>query len=254
MNKTVIKTLIAAWASMCAVGVHGADSISVKSPIVNRIGVDLRSGWAPPTNSYIRGENHLRQSITTTSAIHFRYDMSFTDATRWGRLFPGAYQGIGIGINTFYKKDLLGCPTSLYVYQGAPIVHFSRRLWLGYEWNFGASFGWKKYDKDENEQNLVIGSSVNAYINVSFLLHYRLTSRWQLVGGVEGAHYSNGNTSWPNAGVNSVGARIGVSYLMGGGNDSYSKNKPVSDEELEQYDAPAWNYDVVAYGAVRKRV
>jgi len=32
-----------------------------------------------------------------------------------------------------------------------------------YEWNFGASFGWKKYDGLYNPQNEVIGSKINAY-------------------------------------------------------------------------------------------
>ena len=43
-------------------------------------------------------------------------------------------------------------------------------------------------------------------------LHYALSQRWTLSLGVDGVHYSNGNTSWPNAGVNSIGATIGVAY------------------------------------------
>lgn len=239
--------------TVLSVSAHRSDTIAGMPLFESRVGVELRSGWVPPTNSYIRGENQSCKTIDATSAVHLRYDVSFTGATRYGRLYPGAYQGIGVAMNTFYRKELLGTPVAVYVFQGAPIVHFSDRLWLGYEWNFGASFGWKKYDERENGQNKVIGSSVNAFIDVALLLNYRLSSRWQMWAGVEGAHYSNGNTSWPNAGVNSIGVRIGISYRFGTDDSDRTYVCRPSDDELSRYDVPDWSYDVMAYGATRKR-
>ena len=66
--------------------------------------------------------------------------------------------------NTFYNSAELGNPVAVYAFQGAPIVRLSSCLSLDYEWNFGASFGWKKYDGLYNPQNEVIGSKINAAI------------------------------------------------------------------------------------------
>lgn len=229
------------------------DSVPAHSRTVSRVGVDMRYGWVPPTNSYIRGGNHLNRTIIANAAAHLRYDFSFTDATAFGRVYPGTYQGVGVGANTFFQSSLLGTPVAVYVFQGAPVFRFSSRLWLGYEWNFGASFGWKKYDETDNDQNMVIGSSANAYINVSFLINYRLSGRWRLWCGVDGSHYSNGNTSWPNAGGNTIGARIGISYALGNESASCGRVAP-SATELMEYESPLWSYDLMAYGAARKRV
>ncbi len=46
------------------------------------------------------------------------------------------------------------------------------------------------------------------------MLRYRLTSRLALAAGIDMTHWSNGNTSWPNPGVNSIGGRAGLIYTF----------------------------------------
>ena len=58
-----------------------------------------------------------------------------------GQLYPYAYQGIGVGYNTFGNVSELGNPVSVYVFQGSRLARLARNLTLNYEWNFGASFG-----------------------------------------------------------------------------------------------------------------
>lgn len=67
------------------------------------------------------------------------------------------------------------------------------------------------------------GSNANAYINLDLLLKYRLSSRVTLTGGIGLSHFSNGNTDYPNPGVNTVWARLGVAYRLGDGTDTDSR-------------------------------
>lgn len=83
-------------------------------------------------------------------------------------------------------------------------------------------------------------------------MHYDMTSRVRLSFGVEAIHYSNGNTSWPNAGVNSLGASVGVACLLGSDKSSEEAEAPAWLEE--EADRGRWFYDLTAFGAWRKRI
>ena len=64
---------------------------------------------------------------------------------------------------------------------------------MNYEWNFGASFGWKPYDEYDNPENQIIGPKVNAYLNVNLYLKWALAPKVDLRIGATGSHFSNGN-------------------------------------------------------------
>lgn len=211
------------------------------------VGVDIRPSWVIPTNSYLKGENG-ECDIKSAVAPHFRYSFKFAPNTRYGQLYRHAYQGVGISYLATLPGASLGHPVNIYVFQGSRLAGLSQRLSLDYEWNFGVSAGWKKYDSDLNPNNGTIGSSVNAYLNLGLILSYRLNDRWKLTAGVEGSHYSNGNTALPNAGVNTAGARIGVSY-------TFAPARKTGESPL----APAgfeagMGYDLLLYGAPRQRI
>lgn len=223
---------------------------------VFRIGAEFSGGGVIGTNKFLKGMNPECKTINSTLGGSIRADFSFDSETREGMLYCGLYQGIGVGPTTFFTKELLGNPVSLYVYQGAPIVHFNSRLWLGYEWQFGAAFGWKHYDEKSHDEDLYydaynrsVSTPVTAHIGIGFKLHYNVTDRWQLSLGVYGTHYSNGNTSWPNAGINTIGASIGVAYIL-----NPQKEVTIDNRELkEETDRHSWFYDIMVYGAWRKR-
>ncbi len=218
-------------------------------PLIWRTGADVNPSWVPGTNSFLRGSNEESKKINSGLSGDIRADFSFAPDTKEGMLYPGLYQGVGIGVNSFFSNSLLGTPVSAYAYQGAPIARFSDRLRLGYEWRFGAAFGWRHYDEEVAGYNSAVSTSVTAMLGIGFKLHYTLSDRWELAFGINGTHYSNGNTSWPNGGVNAIGATIGVAYTL--------------NPQIRRVDAPSWLgteadrgrwfYDIVAYGAWRKR-
>lgn len=229
-----------------------ADTIpsAFSRPVVWRIGAEVSPAWVPGTNGFLEGENSFGKSVRSTFSGALRADFRFHPSTREGRLYKGAYQGIGVDVHTFYANSLLGTPVSVYVYQGAPLARFGRRLWLGYEWQFGAAFGWKHGEKSATEENLAVSTPVTARMGLGLKLHYSLTDQWQVTFGVNANHYSNGNSSLPNAGVNSIGATVGLAYTPHPQKESSAAYGKVESEA----DRGRWFYDIVAFGAWRRRI
>lgn len=215
---------------------------------VHKLGLDVRPSYVTPTNSFFDGENATQTRIRKALSVHLKYAFQFDKNSTLGRLYPHAYQGIGVSYNTFFSSSEMGSPVAVYAFQGSRIAQLSPRLSFDYEWNFGASFGWKKYDDVNNPQNGVIGSNINAYINLGFFLNWQLNSQWNLTAGLDFTHYSNGNTHYPNAGVNPIGGRIGIVRTFG------NEEEPTLGRKVQPLDIkPYFSYDLVVYGATRKR-
>lgn len=221
---------------------------STNHALIHQIGFDIRPGFVVPTNSFLEGDNAQQQKINQSLSLHLKYAFRFNKDSYLGRLYPNAYQGIGFSYHTFFCPGELGNPVSVYAFQGAPIIRFSPRLSFDYEWNFGASFGWKKYDKQYNPQNDAIGSKINAYINLGFILNWQLHPQWKLAAGVDFTHFSNGNTHYPNGGLNVIGGRIGVVRTFGAEDDA---SRAIAPGRLSV--KPHVSYDLMVYGGTRKR-
>lgn len=220
-----------------------------REPVEWRVGVDISPAIVPHTNGFLRGSNPEDRDIRASLSGDIRADFSFTPATRRGILYPGLYQGVGIGIRSFFAGSLLGTPVSAYVYQGAPVCHIGSRMWLGYEWQFGAAFGWKHFDTRPPDAEGVVSTSVTAHMGFGLRLHYSLSDRWSMSLGIAASHFSNGNTSWPNGGVNTIGATVGIAYAI-----NPAETAPATDETLAtEADRHGWVYDLTAFGAWRRR-
>lgn len=219
-------------------------------PLQWHIETQVSPALVPGTNGFLQGDNPEGKKISSSFSGDIRADFRFAPTTQEGILYRGLYQGIGLSINTFFANTMLGTPVSAYLYQGAPILHFSNRLWLGYEWQFGAAFGWEHYDQEISDKNAVTSTTVTAHMGLGFKLHCRLSDRWQMSMGLMAKHYSNGNTSWPNAGVNSIGATLGLTYII----NPLQEKSNLSPNIIEEADKGKWFYDITLYWAWRKRV
>ena len=202
---------------LSAVYVSASEADSVSRKVIHMIGTDFRPSYVFPTHEFFRGANSTGERIDATLSGHLKYGFRFSPSTKMGRMYPYAVQGIGIAYNTFFCPSEVGNPLAVYVFQTSRIAALTPKLSLDYEWNFGASFGWKKYDEETNPWNRVVGSKINAYINLGFMLNWQLAPNTNLRAGIDVTHYSNGNTHYPNSGVNTIGASVGVTHFFGNG-------------------------------------
>lgn len=238
----------------------------------HRLGLDFRPSYVVPTHAFFEGENASGKATRTALSGHLKYSFQFDRQSQWGRLYPYAYQGIGLSYNYFDGHQELGSPVALYVFQGSRIATLSPSLSLDYEWNFGASFGWTKQAPIQHDFRGVVGSKINAYLNVGLLLNWHINTLWSVTAGIDLTHYSNGNTNYPNSGVNLVGGRLGVVRTFGDASEgvdgdvrskvdvlSYALRTSDGDDASASTRAcrktwkPDMSYDLIVYGATRKR-
>lgn len=264
----MIERLIAAIVATCLSGLlavaqeYGEEDGLVKKlkrDPVHSIGVVLGADYvANSAGDEIREEilPENKKSVNTALPISIRYSFSFSDP-KIPHYLPGGYQGVAFGVlNTgalqshgFEKsKAYIGNPLLLYIFQGGPVHRFSSRLSLNYEWNFGVSFGWKPYSDFNKNFNLAVGSRVNAYLYLGLNLVWEINKYYSFFAGLSVSHFSNGNTSFPNPGINSFGLRMGVVYTFNPPKDEFApvNHDTISKRKLE--------YDIMAWGATRKRV
>lgn len=221
--------------------------IYAQGKYIHRLGIEGRPGYIFPTSSFLRGENYMSKQLKSAYSAHLKYSFQLQPGTAADRVYGGAYQGIGIGYFDFDNHQEIGTPVALYLFQGGRIARFTPRLSLNYEWGFGVSFGWKPYDASYNYNNTVIGTKANAYLNAGLHLNWIMSTRFDLNIGAAMVHFSNGNTKYPNTGLNTMDFKIGVAY-------NFNRE---SDVLTQPAFAPAFprhvSYDLTLFGSWRKK-
>lgn len=133
---------------------------------------------------------------------------------RWMDIVYGMpYYGLGVGFYDFGSPKV-GKPISVYLLQGGTLKSYSKRSMIKYEWNFGTSFNWKRYNAITNPENTYVGAPINIYFAANFYHTYILSKELDLNAGITFNHVSNGATRMPNSGVNSLTATVGLTYYL----------------------------------------
>lgn len=238
----LIQTIAISANAQAAETVSGDTLPAADGRLVHRIELEAIPSAILHTNDYLKGGNYEGRTMNHAFAARLRYAFSLPDQNPKSRIYKGAYQGVGMAWHEYNKQ--LGNPLSVYIFQGAKIASLSRRLSFNYEWSLGLTMGWHPYDKENNPENRVIGSKVTAYIDADFYLSYALSNAFDINVGASVSHFSNGNTKFPNAGLNTLGARVGLAYYV---------NRHLEAAKNGRIDVPKFrrgmSYDLVLWGA-----
>ena len=222
---------------------------SIPHKVIHRLGLEVHPTYVVPTHRFIKGNNAHNDYIRFAFSGHLKYAFQFPEGSRMNRLYPHAYQGIGAGYNQFIGTSEFGHPMSVYAYQGSQLARLNSKLTFHYEWNFGISFGWNEYDPYTHEKNHVIGTNVDAYMNLSFLFNWQLNPHLFLTTGLGLTHCSNGNTHYPNQGINLLESRIGLVRTFG----NEEKMHHTQDAKASLHLPRHMSYDVIVYSGFRVR-
>lgn len=158
-----------------------------------------------PKSLYLRDDHARFIELSITRETTGKYD--------WERFnnLPG------IGASILYGSvgsSYLGKMLTVFPYIHFPLLRRSRTLTT---FRLGAGIGWveKPFDKNTNYKNLMIGSHINAAINM------KLQSEWQITKGIYAniaigfSHLSNGAVRLPNLGLNLPTFSAGLIYKGG---------------------------------------
>lgn len=248
-NRHLVTYIIGLMILCATAGNAGADN-----KVSHRVSAEVRPVLNMPTHGFYRGYNDYGKAVPMGGSAHLKYSFSLNPESRLGQLFPTAYQGAGVAVHTFFNHEITGTPAILYIFQGTRIADLSRKISLDCEWNLGASYGWKV--------NEVVGSKCNIYINVGLPLTWHVSPKYDISFGPEYTHFSNGDTTFPNGGANTVGLRLGVTWKSTGcdtikDTDINWEKAPgklliQGEPELKkQRPAERMSYDIFIYGAWR---
>lgn len=225
------------------------DTLPTLSRLIHRIGIEGRPAYIFPTNTFFKGENEAGKPIKKAFSAHLKYSFQSQSGSCPDRIYGGSYQGVGIAYYSLGNRQELGNPLAFYLFQGARIARFAPWLSFNYEWNFGLSTGWKPYDYEKNYYNKAIGSKANAYLNTNFYLNWTLNQRLDLTSGLTLAHFSNGNTKFPNAGLNTIGLKVGLIYYVNRENEAV---RAIDQQPVPTYPRHV-SYDLVLFGSWRRK-
>ena len=229
---------------VAAIAIPETDAVADDSATVHRIEVEAIPGLILHTNAFLKGYNSEVRTMNHSFLAKVKYAFAPPENSEQALIYKGVYQGVGLAIHNFNPQ--LGNPVSAYLFQGATIKTLAKRLSLNYEWDFGITYGWKAHDWQDNPENRVIGSKTTAYIDVDIYLRWMLSKNWDLNIGAAITHYSNGNTSIPNAGLNVLAAKASVAYYI---NRRQMHPRTAALPPVEKY----WFLDLTLYGAWKKK-
>lgn len=128
----------------------------------------------------------------------------------WHEYFGYPRYGFRINYN-HYDKKMYGDNIALYPYIQAPFFR-SGRFSLDYSLGLGLAYHLETFDKIKNPDNVYIGSSLTAVIDLTVVADYQISDYFGLFAGIGFSHYSNGATTYPNKGLNGLTMLAGVRY------------------------------------------
>lgn len=200
-----IKTLIV---TICLLQIFQAHAQSKITDNLNGR-VNFHSGYNLPEYSFIQSltEDYVRS-----------LDVSLFKETagknKWEQLYNYPSYGVSLFYTTLGNNKVFGKELALtYFFE----VYFlsKNRFRLFNHTGIGASYVNKKFDLKNNYMNVAVGSNFNIHFNFRLGADYKLSDKFTFNTGLSFDHYSNGNTSEPNLGINCLTGFGGISYCLG---------------------------------------
>ncbi len=153
--------------------------------------------------------------------------------TDWQLIYKYPAFGVRFQYASLGNPEVLGELWALYPYFQIPIyerekLEFNTEIGLGYcRVN-------QKFDLEDNFLNVAVGSYGNFHFNARFNLTYRISDRIHLGTSLSLDHFSNGNTSEPNLGINFLNVLGGLSYRIGDERERLSTELKPHEKTVER--------------------
>jgi len=166
---------------------------------------------------------HLGSFLTKVSKADFLKDSysSYLQAgwSRQSLLAKRTKLGISVIHGNTGSRTYLGTASALL---GTVDLQLLGKGWYRINGRIGFGPGWigKPYDLERNHKNTLIGSHLNAALQLQLLQEVRIGKHWTWLGGLSFLHFSNGTSSLPNLGLNIPAFTTGLAYRTNTGTPS----------------------------------
>jgi hypothetical protein len=129
----------------------------------------------------------------------------------WHKPFRYPEVGISTGFMNFHTS-LLGKAIYAFPYMEKSLAENDKTK-LNLRIGFGGTYLTKRYDAEDNFQNIAISTHLNYLLRGEFSVNFKLAENWQLRLASTLTHFSNGGFKQPNSGINIFSIGLGMSYL-----------------------------------------
>jgi hypothetical protein len=119
----------------------------------------------------------------------------------WEKLYKYPEGGITLEFTTLGNKDVFGYEIGLFPYVQTPFIRKDKFVFYN-QFGLGLGYATKKFDLENNFQNVSVGSHLNVHFNFKLGTKLKLGNTTWLNSGLSFTHYSNANMSEPNLGLN----------------------------------------------------
>lgn len=182
------------------------------------------------------GTADLPEGINEVLGGNIEFGWQTTGSHRYDPIL--GYPAFGFGFLTygFPETGVLGKPNAFYMFLNSPFKRWNR-FSLNYIIRLGMSYNWEPSDPVTNPSQAALGSYRNLYISTGPEGQFLIGERLSASVGVKFAHFSNGQSSLPNAGMNLLTSHLGIKYDFNGGDrPEYIKYpKPEFNEKAMEY-------------------
>lgn len=167
---------------------------------------------------------YIRDSYSSYGEVYFQ--IQTTGKSNWEANHRYPQWGLSFIYGNTGSRQYIGHMSALYAWLNLPVIkshHYTGSILVG------TGPGWvsKPFDINTNPKNTLIGTKLNAYINLAFLNEIMISKRLALNAGLNFMHLSNGGTTLPNLGVNTPCVFAGIRYGFG---------EPVREEKTTKDD------------------
>lgn len=162
------------------------------------------------------------------TAFEFNIGKQTHGQKKWESLYGYPDYGIMYWFSDFQNKKILGYGHGFMPYINFPIFNFSPKIYESFKLAAGVGYLTKKHNRLTNYKNFIIGSDLNAAINMHFNTTFLLHDRFNIRTSIGLTHFSNGSFRQPNIGINIPSLKIGARYNFGREEEfKRAENKPI---------------------------
>lgn len=131
----------------------------------------------------------------------------------WEKLYKYPEGGITLQFTTLGNRDVFGYEFGLFPYVQTPFIRKDNFVFYN-QFGLGLGYATKKFDLENNFQNVSVGSHLNVHFNFKLGTKLKLSSSTWLNSGLSFTHYSNANMSEPNLGLNLATLYTGLTQII----------------------------------------
>lgn len=167
-------------------------------------------------------------------------ELSIRKQDRLLALYPQNW-GVSLFFGHTGSLQYMGRMAGAYAFTHFPV--WSRKKFRS-SFRTGAGTAWvqKPYDKETNHKNVLIGTSLNYYLNLALLNEVKVTPDLFINAGLSFSHLSNGGSTLPNLGLNIPAFTAGIRYSRQEPYNAVKLSLPPRDEEVSfaLYTSAGW--------------